>query len=226
MSEPSSSLSPPQNRARASSTSRRPPLTLNTCSSRKRGSSFSDADFPSPDSPTSGIPPSENRQTMALPSLFSRSLQVLDLVRFTHPSPTPSTPTDESLLPTMAPSPTLSTFTDSVKEKDSSYTTRSPSVCTELKAKLIDRVANRSLSLLDAPPHCFRYHPLPALNVPGGAFFGVFTGNRVVATDTGGFGLNGQGPTCIFPKWNMAVGTCHRCSIYLRCLETCMVGAG
>lgn len=62
---------------------------------------------------------------MALPSLFSRSLQMLEFVRFTHPSPAPST--DESLLPTMAPSPTLSNFTDSLKEKDSLYNTRSPS---------------------------------------------------------------------------------------------------
>ncbi|KAF9652193.1 hypothetical protein BDM02DRAFT_3183912 [Thelephora ganbajun] len=122
MSEPSSSLSPPQNRARASSTSRRPPLTLDTCSSRKRASSFSS---PSSPTPTSGIPPSENKQDMTLPSLFSRTLQMLDLVRFTHPSLTPST--DGSLLPTMAPSPTFSSFTNSLKEKDSLYAARSPS---------------------------------------------------------------------------------------------------
>lgn len=142
MSEPSpSSLTPPHNRARASSTSRRPALTIHTCSSRKRGSSFSDAvGPPSPATPTSGIPPCEAKWAMTLPGLFTRSLEMLDFVRFTHPSPTPST--DESLLPTMAPSPTLSSFTDSFREKDYSYTARTPSVCIKFPVKVADRVAN------------------------------------------------------------------------------------
>jgi len=152
MSEPSpSSLTPPHNRARASSTSRRPALTLHTCSSRKRGSSVSSAvDPPLPDTPTDRTPPSENKQqSMTLPSLFSRSLQMLDSIKFVHPSPTPSA--DESLLPTMALSPTLSSFTDSFKEKDSSCSTRNPSVCIKFPARVVDRVANPSLFL--APRH-------------------------------------------------------------------------
>jgi len=145
MAEPSSSssLSPPKSRARASSTSRRPPLTLHTCSSRKPGS-FSDAtDPPSPVSLTGGIPPPENKRLMSLQSLFSRGLQMLDLDRFAHSSLVPST--DESLLPTMAPSPTLSSFTDSFKEKDSMHVTRNPSVCAKLLVRVVDRVANSSL---------------------------------------------------------------------------------
>lgn len=140
MSEPSpSSLTPPRNRARASSTSRRPALTIQTCSSRKRGSSFSDAvDPPSPVAPASVIPPPETKQVMAFPSPFSRLLQMLDFPRSSPHCITPST--DDSLLPTMAPSPTLSSFTDTLKEKDSTYTTRSPSVCVAFTVRVADRV--------------------------------------------------------------------------------------
>lgn len=141
MSESPSSLSPPQTRARASSTSRRPPLTLNTCSSRKCTSSGT-TDPPSPDFPTNNIPPSESKETMTLPYLFSQYLQMLDFVRFTHPSPAPSM--DETLLPTMAPSPTLSSFTDSLKEKGSPYNPRSTSVCIRFLVKVADRMANFS----------------------------------------------------------------------------------
>ena len=144
MSEPSpSSLSPPLNRARASSTSRRAPLTLHTCSPRKPASFSAAADPPSPDTPTSGTPPSKTNLAMALESMFSRSLHKLDFIRASHSSSTPST--DESLLPTMASSPTVSSFTDTLKDVDSPCTTRSPSVCIWFPVRVVDRVANASL---------------------------------------------------------------------------------
>lgn len=53
----------------------------------------------------------------------------------------------------MAPSPTLSSFTDSLKEKDPQYTPRSQSVsvCTEFPGSVADRVANSPLASVKAP---------------------------------------------------------------------------
>jgi len=134
---------------------------------------------------------------------------------------------DGTLLPTMAPSPTLSSFTDSFKEKDSSHTTRSQSVRIKFPVRVVGRVANSFTGIRQgAPPPGFRDHPFPTLNFPGRALLSIFTGIGIVATDAGGFGLDGQGPALLFPKRNMATGACRRRFIGFRCLETRMVGTG
>jgi len=47
-----------------------------------------------------------------------------------------------------------------------------------------------------------------------------------MATDVGGFGRDGEGSACIFPKRNMAADACCRCPVNFRRLETRVVGSG
>ena len=133
-----SSLSPPPSpgRHRASSTGRRPPLTLKTCSSRKRASSVSSVTAVQPPTPITLVAPQAaasilkspkhafNASSM-LPVFLSRSLQLLDIPN--HHAKAPSTSySDDSILPLSA-SPTSTTFGDIFVEK-SAFPSGFPSV--------------------------------------------------------------------------------------------------
>ncbi|KAI0091993.1 snare associated Golgi protein-domain-containing protein [Irpex rosettiformis] len=126
-------LTPPSNRHRASSTSFRPPLTLNSCSSRKRSNS---------DLAVSALSPAHSYLAKATFADFY--MRFMDLLHITHKDSTfssaPSSPRqsrssfsdEDSILPIS--SPVVATFGDAVAEKQTAKSTSwwqgSPSVHT------------------------------------------------------------------------------------------------
>ncbi|KAI0347242.1 hypothetical protein BDW22DRAFT_1404855 [Trametopsis cervina] len=151
---------PPPNRSRASSTSLRPPLTLNSCAPRKRSNSELPQPVLSPIPPTPApdsarpsmdkimatelemdIPAHAHAATATFAEFYSRFIRLL---RISHKESlmdsTPSSPRqsrssfseDDSILPIS--SPVVSTFGDAVSEKPSAKSTSvwqgSPSVHT------------------------------------------------------------------------------------------------